>query len=90
MNTTPPSLELHAIEKVREEELEEARSIQAEMLPAEALHAGTVTISHEFQPVATVGGDFLDYFQSWTARSVYTFAMSPAKGCRPRCMPRWR
>jgi sigma-B regulation protein RsbU (phosphoserine phosphatase) len=63
MNTTAPSLELHAIEKLREEELEEARAIQAVMLPAEALRAGPVTISHSFQPVAAVGGDFLDYFQ---------------------------
>jgi sigma-B regulation protein RsbU (phosphoserine phosphatase) len=63
MNTAAPLLELHAIEKLREEELEEARSIQAEMLPAESLRVGPVTISHEFQPVAAVGGDFLDYFQ---------------------------
>jgi phosphoserine phosphatase RsbU/P len=63
MNTTAPLLELRAIEKLRDEDLEEARSIQAEMLPAESLHAGPVTISHEFQPVAAVGGDFLDYFQ---------------------------
>jgi sigma-B regulation protein RsbU (phosphoserine phosphatase) len=63
MNTTAPSLELHAIEKLREEELEEARAIQAVMLPAEALRAGPVTISHSFRPVAAVGGDFLDYFQ---------------------------
>ena len=63
MNTTAPLLELHAIEKLREEELEEARSIQAVMLPAESLRAGPVTISHGFQPVAAVGGDFLDYFQ---------------------------
>ena len=32
------------------------------MLPGEALRAGSVTISHEFQPVTEVGGDFLDYF----------------------------
>jgi len=62
MNTTAPLLELHAIEKLREEELDEARAIQAEMLPAESLRAGPVTISHEFQPLAAVGGDFLDYF----------------------------
>jgi sigma-B regulation protein RsbU (phosphoserine phosphatase) len=62
MNTTAP-LELHAIEKLREEELEEARAIQSVMLPAESLRAGAVMISHEFQPIAAVGGDFLDYFQ---------------------------
>jgi len=63
MNATAPPLELHAIEKLREEELEEARAIQSVMLPAESLRAGAVMISHEFQPLAAVGGDFLDYFQ---------------------------
>jgi len=63
MHTTVPLLEPHAIEKRREEELEEARTIQSAMLPAESLHAGSVTISHEFQPMAAVGGDFLDYFE---------------------------
>jgi sigma-B regulation protein RsbU (phosphoserine phosphatase) len=51
------------VEKLREEELEEARAIQGMMLPPEPLRTGAVRISHEFQPVAGVGGDFLDYFQ---------------------------
>jgi hypothetical protein len=38
-------LELN-IEKLREEELEEARAISV-MLPEQALHAGGVRISHE-------------------------------------------
>lgn len=63
MNTLALPLDLHALEKLRAEELEEARSIQAEMLPAESLRSGPVTISHEFKPIAAVGGDFLDYFQ---------------------------
>lgn len=63
MNATALPVELHAIEKLREEELEEARAIQGVMLPAESLRAGAVMISHEFQPIAAVGGDFLDYFQ---------------------------
>ena len=63
MNTLTLSPELHAIEKLREEELEEARSIQSVMMPAEALQAGAVMISHEFQPLTAVGGDFLDYFR---------------------------
>jgi sigma-B regulation protein RsbU (phosphoserine phosphatase) len=63
MNATTLPLELHAIEKLREEELEEARAIQSVMLPSESLRAGAVTISHEFQPLAAVGGDFLDYFE---------------------------
>jgi sigma-B regulation protein RsbU (phosphoserine phosphatase) len=62
MNTTAPPLELHALEKLREEELEEARAIQSMMMPAESLRAGGVMISHAFQPIAAVGGDFLDYF----------------------------
>ena len=57
-----PLLE-NSIEKLREEELEEARAIQSVMLPEQALRAGGVRISHEFQPIAAVGGDFLDYFQ---------------------------
>src|SRR6266705_5754529 len=63
MNTTAPPLEPHVIERLREVELEEARAIQSVMLPAEPLHAGAVMISHEFQPVTAVGGDFLDYFE---------------------------
>ncbi len=63
MTTTAPPVELQVIEKLREEELEEARSIQSVMLPAESLRAGKVRISHAFQPIAEVGGDFLDYFE---------------------------
>jgi phosphoserine phosphatase RsbU/P len=51
------------VEKLREEELEEARAIQSVMLPSESLRVGAVRISHEFQPVSAVGGDFLDYFE---------------------------
>jgi phosphoserine phosphatase RsbU/P len=63
MNATTSPVDLHAIEKLREDELEEARAIQSLMLPAHALRVGPVTISHEFRPVAAVGGDFLDYFE---------------------------
>src|SRR6266404_5036556 len=69
MNTTAPPLELRALEKLREEELEEARAIQSVMLPAESLRAGAVMISHEFQPLAAVGGDFLDYFELTDGRT---------------------
>jgi sigma-B regulation protein RsbU (phosphoserine phosphatase) len=62
-NNTVPLLELSSIEKLREEELEEARALQCVMMPAESLRAGAVTISHAFQPAAAVGGDFLDYFK---------------------------
>jgi phosphoserine phosphatase RsbU/P len=63
MHTTVPLLDLQALEKRREEELEEARAIQSVMMPTESLRAGPVIISHEFQPMAAVGGDFLDYFE---------------------------
>jgi phosphoserine phosphatase RsbU/P len=63
MNTIATPVELGVVEKLREEELEEARSIQSVMHPAESLRAGAVRISHQFQPVAEVGGDFLDYFE---------------------------
>jgi sigma-B regulation protein RsbU (phosphoserine phosphatase) len=52
-----------SVEKLREEELEEARAIQNVMMPSEPLRVGAVRISHRFQPVAGVGGDFLDYFE---------------------------
>ena len=70
MDTTAPPLELRALEKLREEELEEARAIQSVMLPAESLRAGAVMISHEFQPVAAVGGDFPDYFELTERRAL--------------------
>src|SRR5579863_3118573 len=56
----PP--ELRSIEKLREQDLEEARTIQNVMLPAHPLRTEEDTISHEFQPAAEVGGDYLDYF----------------------------
>ena len=63
MDTALLPLDLRSIEKLREQELEEARVIQNVMLPAQPLRVGGVTISHEFQPVAEVGGDYLDYFK---------------------------
>jgi sigma-B regulation protein RsbU (phosphoserine phosphatase) len=80
MNTTTLTPELHAIEKLREEELEEARSIQSVMMPAEALRAGAVMISHEFQPVSAVGGDFLDYFELTDGRIGLYLADVSGKG----------
>jgi sigma-B regulation protein RsbU (phosphoserine phosphatase) len=55
-------VELSVLEKLHEEGLEEARSIQSLMLPTDALHAGSIEIQHEFHPMEAVGGDFLDYF----------------------------
>jgi phosphoserine phosphatase RsbU/P len=63
MNIGATEVELSVIERLHEEGLEEARSIQSLMLPTDALHAGSIEICHEFQPMAAVGGDFLDYFE---------------------------
>ena len=62
MLTILPAVEARAIERLRQEELEEARAVQSLMLPAEVLCAGPAIIAHEFQPVDIVGGDFVDYF----------------------------
>src|SRR3979411_2250251 len=63
MNMVATPLELGAMEKLREEEREEAGLIQSGTLPSEPLRSGKIRISHEFRPVKEVGGDFLDYFQ---------------------------
>lgn len=57
MVTATPSHDLLAIEKLREQELEEARIIQSTMLPSHPLHEFDIIISHEFQPIEEVGGD---------------------------------
>jgi sigma-B regulation protein RsbU (phosphoserine phosphatase) len=63
MPTTNLLSELKSIERIREQELEEARSVQRLMLPDRALQTGPIFVSHELQPEAAVGGDFLDYFE---------------------------
>ena len=82
-------LELRSIEKLREQELGEARIIQNVMLPAHPLHAGSVSISHEFQPAAEVGGDYLDYFRLSDATTGCISATFPARGFPPRFTRRW-
>lgn len=62
MVTATPFTHLCAIEKLREQELEEARIIQSSMFPSRPRHEFDIVISHEFQPFAEAGGDFLDYF----------------------------
>lgn len=62
MHATAPPLDLHALERIREQELEEARAIQSAMVPSGSLRAGKVTITHQLRPAREVGGDFLDYF----------------------------
>ena len=67
MITSAPLQDSVTIERFREQELEEARIIQSAMLPSQPLHIGSVLISHEFQPVTEVGGDYLDYFELVTS-----------------------
>ena len=62
MPMASPELDLDSIEKLREEELDEARATQSGMLPTQPLRVGGITIAHEFQPATLVGGDYLDYF----------------------------
>jgi sigma-B regulation protein RsbU (phosphoserine phosphatase) len=62
MHATAPPLDVTALERIREQELEEARAIQGAMLPMASLRAGKVAITHQFRPAREVGGDFLDYF----------------------------
>jgi hypothetical protein len=50
--------EVHSIEKPREQELEEAHTIQSVMLPGQPLRIDRVTLTHEFQPPAEVGGHY--------------------------------
>jgi serine phosphatase RsbU (regulator of sigma subunit) len=90
MNTTGPPLELHTLEKLREEEREEARAIQSAMLPAELLRAGAVMIAHEFQPVAAVGGDFLDYFELIDGSVGLYLGDVSGKGLPAALYARWR
>ncbi len=90
MHTIAMAADLGVIEKLREEELEEARSIQSGMLPVEPLRAGGVRISHESQPIAEVGGDFLDYFEMTDGCMACTSGTCPARACLRRCTRRWR
>ena len=55
-------LDLSALERIREQEVEEALAIQSAMLPTASLRAGKVAIMHQLRSVREVGGDFLDYF----------------------------
>jgi sigma-B regulation protein RsbU (phosphoserine phosphatase) len=63
MLTIPSVPESRAADRIREEELEDARAIQSVMLPGDALCVGPVTVAYKFQPVDIVGGDFVDYFE---------------------------
>ena len=54
-----------SIERLRQLEIEQARSIQRAMVPEEPLRAHPIEFICKLRPVVEVGGDFLDYF--WLA-----------------------
>lgn len=62
MLTILPAVEVRAIEKLRQEELEEARAVQKLDASRGSSMRRPATVTHEFQPVDIVGGDFVDYF----------------------------
>lgn len=55
-------LDVEALRQLRFSELEEARVLQRYLLPVGAMRSGSIEFVSRFQPVAEVGGDFLDYF----------------------------
>jgi serine phosphatase RsbU (regulator of sigma subunit) len=59
---TTPLSEFLTVKRLRGQALEEARVIQGAGRPSQPLHTPNVIVSHEFQPVTEVGGDYLDYF----------------------------
>ncbi|HEY4978047.1 MAG TPA: hypothetical protein VII25_02665 [Candidatus Acidoferrum sp.] len=85
----PPYDEFRTIEKLREQELEEARTIQGVMLPSQPLRSESVTISHEFHPAAEVGGDYLDYFSLSDGTIGLYIGDVSGKGPPPLSTPPW-
>jgi len=55
-------LDTPVIEKLREREIEEARSLQRAMVPVEPIRTRQLEFACQFRPADEVGGDFLDYF----------------------------
>ena len=90
MSVLTQPADLHAIEKLREQELEEARAIQGVMLPGQPLRTDCATISHEFQPAAEVGGDFLDYFLLPDGMIGLYLGDVSGKGLPAALLPLWR
>lgn len=83
------SHDLLTIEKLREQELEEARIIQSAMLPSHPLHEFDIIISHEFQPIEEVGGDYLDYFPLADGTIGVISETFPEKACPQRFTQHW-
>ena len=65
-------LQAHAIEEQhREEELEEARQFQLDMLPKETPEELGLDIAATIQTASEVGGDYYDYFPQEDKKSLY-------------------
>jgi len=76
------------VEKLREEELEEARAIQSVMLPTEPLRAGAVRISHHFGRWPQWAAIFWIILRCRMDASGCTLVTCRGKGLRPPCTPR--
>ena len=63
MSGVPLPLRESPLERLRERELEEARSLQQAIIQAELLRGSAVEFASRFRPFVDVGGDFLDYFR---------------------------
>ncbi len=86
MDIGATQVEFRVLERLHGEGLEEARSIQTPILPTEALHAGSIEISHEFQPVTAVGGDFLDDFELLDGAIGLYLVTRRERDYQPQCM----
>jgi len=62
MSGVPLPLRESTLERLRERELEEARSLQQAIIQAEPLRGPAIELASRFRPFVDVGGDFLDYF----------------------------
>lgn len=63
MSGVPLPLRESPLERLRERELEEARSLQQAIIQVEPLRAPAIEFASRFRPFVDVGGDFLDYFR---------------------------
>jgi hypothetical protein len=90
MNTFAPAAELQALEKLRDEELEEARALQSVMLPSESLRSRGVTISHQLSRFRRSAAIFWTTSKSPTAPSGCIWAMSREKGFPPLSLELWQ
>jgi sigma-B regulation protein RsbU (phosphoserine phosphatase) len=63
MTGVPLPLRESPLERLRERELEEARSLQQAIIQVDPLRAPAIEFASRFRPYVDVGGDFLDYFR---------------------------